>query len=57
MVIGLICLGGAIAGALLLITMVVFDHAFAVAVCAAFAVLIVWTWFGAPLMRGRRKDR
>lgn len=51
MVAGLVCLGGAIAAVLLLITMVVFSDGFAIAVCAAFAVGIVWAWFGAPLLR------
>lgn len=51
MVAGLICLGGAIAAVLLLITMVVFSDGFAIAVCAVFAVGIVWAWFGAPLLR------
>ncbi len=55
MVAGLICLGGAIAAALLLITMVVFGDGFAIAVCAVFAVGIVWAWFGAPLLRERRR--
>jgi hypothetical protein len=54
MVAGLICLGGAILGALLLVTMVVFSDAFAVAVTAAFAAVIVWTWFVAPLVRRER---
>ena len=56
MVTGLIALGGAIAAALLLITMVVFSDGFAIAICVAFAALIVWAWFGAPLIRGWRKD-
>ncbi len=51
MVAGLVCLGGAIAAVLLLITMVVFSDGFAIAVCAVFAVGIVWAWFGAPLLR------
>jgi len=56
-VLGLICLGGAIAAVLLLVTMVVFSDVFAVIVCALIALLIVWTWFGAPLVRGLRHDR
>jgi hypothetical protein len=56
MVAGLVCLGAAIAAVLLLITMVVFSDAFAVAVCAVFAAGIVWAWFGAPLLRERRQD-
>jgi hypothetical protein len=51
MVAGLVCLGGAIAAVLLLITMVVFSDGFAIAVCAVFAVGIVWAWFGAPILR------
>jgi hypothetical protein len=51
MVAGLISLGAAIAAVLLLITMVVFSDGFAIAVCAVFAVGIVWAWFGAPLLR------
>ncbi|MFN8112223.1 MAG: DUF6328 family protein [Solirubrobacterales bacterium] len=54
MVAGLISLGAAIAAVLLLITMVVFSDGFAIAVCAVFAVGIVWAWFGAPLLRERR---
>lgn len=54
---GLVCLGGAIAAVLLLITMVVFSVAFAVVVCALVTLLIVWTWFGAPLVRQYRRDR
>ena len=57
MVTGLISLGGAIAAVLLLITMVVFSDTFAVVVCAVFAAMIVWAWFGAPLVRGWRQDR
>lgn len=56
MITGLICLGAAMAAALLLITMVVFSDAFAVIVCVLIVLLIVWTWFGAPLIRGRRRD-
>ncbi|HEX2388741.1 MAG TPA: DUF6328 family protein [Solirubrobacterales bacterium] len=56
MVTGLISLGGAIAAVLLLITMVVFSDTFAVVVCAVFAALILWAWFGAPLIRGWRQD-
>lgn len=55
MITGLICLGGAMAAALLLITMVVFSRALAVVVCALIAVLIVWAWFGAPVVRGWRE--
>jgi uncharacterized protein DUF6328 len=57
MVVGLICLGGAIAAVLLLVTMVVFSDVFAVIVCVLIAALIVWTWFGAPLVRGLGRDR
>lgn len=56
MVAGLICLGGAISAVLLLVTMVVFSDAFAIVVCALIALLIVWAWFGAPLIRGWRRD-
>lgn len=56
MVAGLIALGGAIAAVLLLITMVVFSDGFAIAVCVAFSALIVWVWFGAPLIRDWRRD-
>ncbi len=55
MVTGLICLGGAITAALLLVTMVVFSDGFAILAGAVVAALIVWTWFGAPLVRGREK--
>ena len=56
MVAGLICLGGAIAAVLLLITMVVFSDGFAIAICAVFTAGIVWAWFGAPLFRDWRHD-
>lgn len=54
---GLVCLGGAIAAVLLLITMVVFSTAFAIVVCVLIALLIVWAWFGAPLIRSWRRGR
>lgn len=53
MVAGLICLGGAIVAAILMITMVVFSDAFAIVACVLVATLIVWVWFGAPVVRGR----
>jgi hypothetical protein len=55
MVAGLIFLGGAIVGALLMVTMVVFSHAFAIAISAAFTAVVVWMWFAAPLIRRRRE--
>lgn len=55
MVAGLICLGGAITAAMLLITMVVFSDGFAILAAALIAALVVWTWFGAPLVRGWRQ--
>jgi hypothetical protein len=54
MVAGLIFLGGAIVGALLTVTMIVFSHAFAIAISAVFTAVIVWLWFAAPLIRRRR---
>jgi hypothetical protein len=54
MVAGLVCLGGAIIGALLMVTMVVFSDAFAIVVAATFAIVIGWLWFAAPLIRRRR---
>jgi hypothetical protein len=57
MVTGLIFLGGAITGALLMITMVVFSDIFAIVVAAIFAVAIVWIWFVAPLVRRHRRSR
>jgi hypothetical protein len=57
MVVGLVCLGCAMAAVLLLVTMVVFSDVFAVIVCVLIVGLITWMWFGAPLVRGRRHDR
>jgi hypothetical protein len=51
---GLALMGAAICGVLLLVSSVVYDSAVAGLVPAAFAVLIVWLWFGAPLLRERR---
>ncbi len=56
MVAGLICLGGAMIAVILLITMVVFSHAFAYIAAALIAVLIAWAWFGSPLIRDMRHD-
>jgi hypothetical protein len=47
-------MGAAICGVLPLVSSVVYDSAVAGLVPAAFAVLIVWLWFGAPLLRERR---
>ncbi|MFI5123485.1 MAG: DUF6328 family protein [Vicinamibacteria bacterium] len=51
---GLALMGGAICGALLLVSHVVYDSAVVGIVPAAFGVLILWIWFGAPLLRELR---
>jgi hypothetical protein len=53
---GLALMGGAICGALLLVSHVVYDSAAAVIVPAAFGALILWIWFGAPLVRELREQ-
>jgi hypothetical protein len=54
MVAGLVFLGGAIVGAVLLVTMVVFSDTAGIVVAALLAAAIVSVWFVAPLVRGRR---
>ncbi|HET6831296.1 MAG TPA: DUF6328 family protein [Solirubrobacterales bacterium] len=54
MVAGLVFLGGAIVGAVLLVTMVVFSDVAAIVVAAILAVGIAWLWFAAPLTRRGR---
>ena len=53
---GLGFMGAAICGVLLLLTSVVYDGSVVGIVPAAFAALIIWTWFGAPLVRDLRHD-
>jgi hypothetical protein len=55
MVAGLAFLAAAIAAALLLISMVVFDTALAIVVAAVTALCIGWIWFGVPLARSHRR--
>jgi hypothetical protein len=51
---GLALLGGAISGALLLISSVVYDSAVIGIAPAAIGAGILWLWFGAPLLRDAR---
>jgi hypothetical protein len=53
---GLALMGAAISGALLLVSSVVYDSAVVGIVPAALAALILWVWFGAPLVRELRDD-
>ena len=52
---GVAFLGGAICGVLMLITHVVYDSTLTTVVVAAFAVMIAWLWFVAPVIRGLRE--
>ena len=52
---GVAFLGGAICGVLMLITHVVYDSTLTTVVVAAFAVMIGWFWFVAPVIRGLRE--
>jgi len=54
MVAGLVFLAGAITGGVLLVTMVVFSTAAAIAVAGAIAGLIATIWFAIPLARERK---
>ena len=53
---GLAFMGAAICGAVLLVSSVVYDSAIVGIVPAAVAALILWSWFGAPLVRELRDD-
>jgi uncharacterized protein DUF6328 len=53
---GLAFMGAAICGALLLISHVVYDGAVVGIVPALFAGLVLWIWFGAPLLRELRDE-
>ncbi len=52
---GVAFLGGAICGVLMLITHVVYDSTLTTVVVAAFAVMIGWFWFVAPVIRELRE--
>ena len=52
---GVAFLGGAICGVLMLITHVVYDSTLTTVVVAAFAVMIGWLWFVAPVIRELRE--
>jgi Family of unknown function (DUF6328) len=54
---GLGFLGGAICGALLLISSVVYDSAVVAIAPIGIGSLILWFWFGAPLLRDLRDRR
>ena len=47
-------MGAAICGVLLLVSHVVYDGAIVVVAPAVVGALILWVWFGAPLLRGLR---
>lgn len=51
---GLAFMGAAICGVLLLVSHVVYDGAIVVVAPAVVGALILWVWFGAPLLRGLR---
>ena len=53
---GLVLLAGAIAGVLMLITEVVYDTALTAIVVAAYAALVAWFWFAAPVVRELRDN-
>ncbi len=53
---GLALMGAAICGALLLISHVVYDGAVVGIVPAVVGALILWAWFGAPLVREMRDN-
>jgi cation transport ATPase len=54
---GLALMGSAMCGVLLLISHVVYDENAVVGIVpAVFGVLILWIWFGAPLLRELRDD-
>lgn len=55
MIAGLAFLAGAIAGGLLLITMVVFSVAASVVVAGLAAAIVGWVWFGVPIARSRNR--
>ena len=51
---GLAFIGAAICGVLLLVSHVVYDGAIVGVAPAVVGALILWVWFGAPLLRGLR---
>jgi hypothetical protein len=51
---GLVFLGGAICGVLMLITHVVYDSTLTAVVVAVFAIFLAWVWFVAPVVRELR---
>ena len=51
---GLAFMGAAICGVLLLVSHVVYDGAIVVVAPAVVGALILWVWFGAPLLRELR---
>lgn len=53
---GLALMGAAICGALLLISSVVYDSDVVTIVPVVFGALIIWLWFGAPLVRELRDN-
>jgi hypothetical protein len=52
---GMVFLGGAMCGVLMLLTHVVYDATLTAIVVGVFAVLIGWFWFAAPLVRDLRE--
>ena len=53
-IVGMVCLGLAIGGVILLISHVVFDGTVAAVSTTATLAAIFWIWFGAPLVRDLR---
>ena len=51
---GLVFLGAAMVGAILLVTDVLFASETAIAVAGALALILAWTWFAAPWIRAAR---
>jgi len=54
-IVGMVCLGLAIGGVILLISHVVFDGTVAALSTTATLAAIFWVWFGAPLLRELRE--
>src|SRR4029077_7038141 len=53
---GMVLMGLAICGALVLISSVVFDGGAVGVIPVVIGIAIAWLWFGAPLVRGLRDD-
>lgn len=53
---GLVCLGLAVVGVILLVTDYLFSLELAVACSAGVLALLTWTWFASPLIRARSEE-